>query len=568
MNRKTVFFMILTASAILSPLFAGGRGERTGQASGASATAASASPGQFPLTSAKAELSVLCIKPPYLSDFNENQAARWLEDLTNVHVTYIHLPYENTRAATNLLIAAGEYPDIMMNAGLSTVDAMNYGSQGIFIPINDLIDQQGYWFQEAVKRIPEIPPAMVMPDGNIYGLPNINQAFHTFYNLKAWINEEWLKKLNLSIPTTTDEFYKVLKAFKTRDPNGNGKADEIPLMGYYQSDPRTYPYVFLLNSFVYFVPGSATTATPNAYLAMENGKVSFVANTEDYREGLRYVEKLVREGLLDPASFTQNASQAKQLGTQSVPLIGVFTDFVWWNFVGYNRDTPDRRADYYPALAPLKGPKGVQYSPVRGTGFSLDWAHVTDHARDPILAFRWLEGLYNEEVTRITQFGIKGLYWDDPTPGALGINRKPALHRILQSFPGEGDPARLTNVFLGNRYSDLRLGEQADWSNPATQFEQEPRLYQETMEKYYPYRPAEGKYLPLVLHHTAQESTEVARLQEQINTYTQENLVAFVTGNKSLDRDWAAYVAEFQRLELPRYLQIKQTAYDRQYGKK
>jgi putative aldouronate transport system substrate-binding protein len=567
MNRKSILLVLLLVLVILSPLFAGGRGQQSSVAT--SQTAASAAPGKFPLAGTKAELSVLCTKPPYLSDFNENQAAKWLEGYTNVHVTYIHVPYENTRAATNLLIAAGEYPDIMMNAGLSTVDAMNYGSQGILIPLNDLVNQQGYWFKDAVKQVPEISQAIVMPEGNIYGLPNINQAFHTFYNLKAWINEDWLKKLNLSVPATTDEFYNMLKAFKTRDPNGNGKADEIPMMGYYASDPRTYPYVFLLNSFVYFVPSSATTSTPNAYLAMENGKVTFVANTEDYREGLRYVAKLINEGLLDSASFTQNINQAKQLGTTpDAPHIGVFTDFVWWNFVGYNRDTKDRRADFYPALAPLKGPKGIQYSPVRGTGFNLDWAHITDHAKDPTLAFRWLEALYNEEITKITQFGIKGLYWDDPAPGALGINQKPALHRILKPFPTEGDTGSVRNVFLGNRYSDLRLGEQADWSNPGIQFEQEPKLYRETMDKYYPYRPAEGKYLPLVLHHTTGESTEVSRLQEQINTYTQENLVAFITGNKNLDRDWAAYVAEFQRLELPRYLEIKQTAYNRQYGKK
>ncbi|MDR2482633.1 MAG: extracellular solute-binding protein, partial [Treponema sp.] len=280
-------------------------------------------PGQFPLTSAKAELTVLCRKPPYLSDFNENQVARWLEEKTNVHVTYIHVPSENTRAATNLLIAAGEYPDIMMASGLGTVDAANYGSQGIIIPLNDLIGKQGYWFQEAVKRVPELAAAMVMPDGNIYGLPDINQAFHGFHQLKAWINEDWLEKLNLPVPASTDDFYNVLKAFKTQDPNGNGKADEIPLMGYYSTDFRAQPYSFLLNSFVYFNPGS--------YLGLENGKVTFAANTGDYREGLRYVARLVSEGLLDPVSFTQSLDQAKQLGTNpAAPLIGVLTDFVWW----------------------------------------------------------------------------------------------------------------------------------------------------------------------------------------------------------------------------------------------
>lgn len=31
------------------------------------------------------------------------------------------------------------------------------------------------------------------------------------------------------MPQTTDDLIKVLEAFKTKDPNGNGKADEIPM---------------------------------------------------------------------------------------------------------------------------------------------------------------------------------------------------------------------------------------------------------------------------------------------------------------------------------------------------
>ena len=41
------------------------------------------------------------------------------------------------------------------------------------------------------------------------------------------IRQDWLDKLGLSMPTTVDEWYNVLKAFRA-DPNGNGKADEIP----------------------------------------------------------------------------------------------------------------------------------------------------------------------------------------------------------------------------------------------------------------------------------------------------------------------------------------------------
>ena len=45
-----------------------------------------------------------------------------------------------------------------------------------------------------------------------------------------WYNGTWLDKLNVKeLPKTTDELYDLLTRFKNEDPNGNGKADEIPL---------------------------------------------------------------------------------------------------------------------------------------------------------------------------------------------------------------------------------------------------------------------------------------------------------------------------------------------------
>jgi putative aldouronate transport system substrate-binding protein len=526
-------------------------------------SAATSAPGELPLSTAEVrpELTVLVVKPGYIIDLNKSEAARWYEEYTGVHVKYIHVPYENTRSSTNLLIASGEYPDIILNAGLYGMDALKYGNQGILLPMGDFIEEYGYFFKSAIERIPEIPSAITMPDGNIYGLPNINQAFHTYYTMKVWINEAWLTKLNLEVPTTTEEFYEVLKAFKTRDPNGNGKADEIPMLGYYAPFPRTWPQVFLLNSFVYF--------DPDNFMDMRDGKVRFVANTEEFREGLRYVARLVNEGLIDRASFTQNAEQAKQIGMNpNAQVIGAFSDFVWWNFVGTYPQTADHRSDNYIALAPLKGPQGVRFTPVKSTGYNPDWAHITDNARDPVLAFRWLDAMYSDEATFNIQLGLKGISTDVADEGSLGINHKPAIWKtIKRENPPTEDPYYIPQ-FLGNRYADLRLGEQTDWSDPMTPFSQEPRLYRETEEKYYPYRPREDQYLPLVLHHTIQENDDVSRLNAQLKSYTNESIVAFITGNKSLDRDWDAYVAEFKRLELPLYLQLKQTAYDRQYGKK
>jgi putative aldouronate transport system substrate-binding protein len=555
--KKTLAVLLLVVPAFL-PLFAGGNTQR--QSTGtAAATAVTAAPGQFPLTKTKANLTVLIRKSPSFSDLNDNEATKWYEDYTNVHVTYIHTPYEGTKAATNLLIASGEYPDIIMSSGLDVVDIMNYGTQGIFIPINNLIDQHGYYFKEVEKKIPDIRNTLTMPDGNIYVLPHINEAYHMLYYMKAWINEDWLKKLNLPTPTTTSEFADVLRAFKTRDPTGRGAV--IPMMGYYAGNPRSWPYVFLLNSFVYF--------NPFDFLAMKDGRITFVANSEDFRDGLRYVAGLVNEGLIDRVSFTQNRAQATQIGTDPAgPRIGVLTDFVWFYVVGQTNDTADKRAMNYVALAPLKGPKGVQYTPASSSFIGLDSAVITDHAKDPILAFRWLEGLYSDEASWTTQNGVKGIMSDVADPGSLGINKKPAIWKALLSGSGSDENRYYSPFFNAYNSAELRLGLQTDWSDPLAPYSQEPKLYRETEEKYFPYRPRDGEFVPLVLHHTTAESNILARLSEQINTYVLENITAFITGNKNLDRDWAAYVGEFTRLGLPQYLQIKQTAYDRQYGRR
>jgi len=72
-------------------------------------------------------------------------------------------------------------------------------------------------------------------------------------------------------------------------------------------------------------------------------------------------------------------------------------------------------------------------------------------------------------------------------------------------------------------------------------------------------------YYPLIVHHTAGETVDAGRMSSEIRTYVHENIAAFLTGNRSLDRDWDAYIAGFRQLELSRYLELKQTAYNRQY---
>src|SRR5699024_41996 len=122
-------------------------------------------------------------------------------------------------------------------------------------------------------------------DGNIYSLPVVNECYHCSVPNKFWINKTWLDNLGLEMPTTLDEFYDVLVAFRDQDANGNGDPnDEIPFAGDYKDGWLTNGDRFIMNCFTYYNLDLDTTATSLAdafglYLT-EDGQVTvpFIAD--------------------------------------------------------------------------------------------------------------------------------------------------------------------------------------------------------------------------------------------------------------------------------------------------
>jgi putative aldouronate transport system substrate-binding protein len=512
-------------------------------------------PGEFPITKEKLSFDVVIPDVTYIGDLNKNTFGKWYEEKTNVHINYIEIPDNAIAEKVNILLGSNKLPDMFMS---TAQDVPLYGSRGVFLALNDLIDQYGVETQKVFAENEELPVSIQAIDGNIYALPNINACFHCMHSLRAWINQTWLNELELEYPNTTEEFEEVLKAFKEKDPNGNGKQDEIPMMGAQNAQQQIFP--FLLNSFTYFVDDAY-------YFLNDEKQIEFVANSEEVREGLKWIKSLIDQGLIDPTSLTQTQEQLKQVGTDpNAVLIGVAPAFLWWKAFGMDQETPDQRSRNYVGLSPLEGPNRVRYAPLTGSAVSPNTLVITNACQHPEIAFRWADGLYGEEVTLRSQVGEEGVNWDQPEAGAKGINGEPALYIQKQLTDDALNKlnSRMDNIMLANRTSDFRLAEKANYTDPETQWQVEPRLYNTTADYYVPYA-ADEKLVP-VLAFTEEEDRDRALYQTQINDHVKESIVMFLTGNKDLDQDWDTYVRELENLNLKEYLNILQTAYDRQYN--
>ena len=166
-------------------------------------------------------------------DPNQKLILKRMEKATNVHIDWTN--YQSDFAEKrNLDISSGDLPDAIHNDGASDVELMNWAKQGVIIPVEDLIKDYMPNLKKILDENPQYKAMITAPDGHIYSFPWIEElgegkeSIHSVNDM-AWINVDWLKKLNLPMPQTTDDLVKVLEAFKTQDPNGNGKQDEIPM---------------------------------------------------------------------------------------------------------------------------------------------------------------------------------------------------------------------------------------------------------------------------------------------------------------------------------------------------
>lgn len=487
-----------------------------------------------------------------------NEMTAMIEEKFNVNIEWeIFLEAEQggRRNQQQLMLASGDYPPIFWAAELTNTDQMRYGGQGILTPLNSLIDDRAKSpnVLAAMEHRPYYRPAITTPDGNIYSLPDFSECYHCSVAQKAWINTEWLDALGLDMPETTAELESVLEAFKTGDPNGNGVQDEIPWTGV--GVPYWFSYIgdFLMGAFIY--------NDGQRFLTMKNGRVGFAADKPEWREGLRYMARLFDKGLLDPQGFTQNAEAAQALVNRDPVIVGAFP-------AGHVRIivTGEDTWFKYRAMAPLRGPEGVQFAMHNPSGVREGRFAITDKATRAQADKVWeiVDWSFTLEGNMINLWGLQknsdGVeFWRWAEDGELDLNGGPAaytaLPRLWLNEVRNDDWGTMWYPFWPSDVFNSWSAEQ-DISS-ITGFE---KFLVVESDKQIPYVPDE--LVSTNLYYAEEDNQRVAQAQTEIQSYVRQNMAAFITGQKDIDSDWDAYVRGFEGLGLEDYIALVQESSD------
>jgi len=503
----------------------------------------------YPLTDEPVTFRILCVSNPRVENMETNTFTQWYEEQTNVHLEWEVVPEQEALTSLNVRLASGDYPDIIMGFNLDPALQLLYGSQGVFLALNDFIDQYGVETKQVFEAEPLAREISTAPDGSIYSLAQVAGCFHCQRQRKLWIYQPWLDALGLQMPATTEEFAEVLRAFKEQDPNGNGEADEIPLLGATGgANPLDY---YFMNSFI-FDPGGKR-------LILQEDAVTAIYTTEQWRQGVAYLAGLYAEGLIGSETFTQDQDQLRQVtNAPDAVVVGAVPALAPSAFMDISQEEGARWAGYV-TVPPLEGPDGVRigvYNPYLQfrTGNFL----ITSACEHPDVAFRWADGLYDIETTLRAVEGVPGEHWRWAEEDEIGNNGEPAIWDRMFNY----GQVQNFSWSQSSTYYRPELVHSGQVTDPAeAEFTMEYILYRETRDNYVPYSQPEEWVLP-PLYFTEGQAQQVAELDAAITAYVDETFAFAVTGQLDIEAEWETYLATLEGMGLAQYLQLHQEAYD------
>ena len=498
---------------------------------------------------------------PNVIDWETNKQTLLIEEKFGVDLQFQKLPYDGKERQQKLelmMLAGGdELPDILINPGFDLAALMQYGDQGMIVPLNDYMDDMPY-LDAALEGRKVIPVTkedyirnVTCADGNIYALAYCMMSVNNSVSgCRLMIYQPWLDKLGLEIPNTTEELLNVLRHFRDDDPNGNGLKDEIPLVS--STNMRGQLLKALMNPFIYY---------QDNYVANDNGTLVFNAEQEAWRDGLRFIKQLVDEGLLSTLSFTQDNAQMTALMSNDPQIVGCMG-----RNSASNLPASDPNRENYVLVGALEGPTGLRQQTQVETSYTPRFV-VTKNCKDVALAMKLGDYMSSEEISYISRYGFEGENYVFLTGDEVGESVYASL-----GFTGN---VREINQIWGSVQN-------THWNQMG------PETMDGTLITYsIIYSPTEGKYdhtVPIG-HNIKREldyvNTEnrvgnmIFNLEEQeviteyrstINSAVSAAIADFVTGVRDLDKDWDAYVKSLHDMGLDTYMEAMQSCWTRMLG--
>jgi putative aldouronate transport system substrate-binding protein len=418
----------------------------------------------------------------------------------------------------NAAAAGNTLPDIFM---VRRDPFMNISRVGVIAAVDDLyplMPRRTEIQYDADSR------AFTTIGGKSYGLASPGAIAR---NEGVLIRKDWLDKLGLQIPVTVEDYLNVMKAFTTRDPDGNGRAD-------------TYGYgAFIeINNFEEglgrrFDPFFGAFGVPGTW-SLSRADPGLNVRKPGYFDGLSVIKRMIDEKVIDPNWVSYNKDDFRAAWKQG--RYGIMREqnaafAAENNYAPFDKNFP---AGEWIVIDPPRGPEGLQSVGVYTQAYRI-YAVSTramNAGKGPAIA-KLLEWMSSEEGYFLLGWGEAGVNY------VLGGDGVPTVNGIPDPAKGFTQPdmqpiTQLRNMVYYNSEIEL-LARYPTYRAPTSGKVMSALTVLRDMQSR-PWTPnIGGDALPA-------PNADLKRFYEQ-------GVVEFLTGKRQLTREnWNGWVAEFDKM--------------------
>lgn len=412
-------------------------------------------------------------------------------------------------------------------------DSKPFEDSGQIVAVSDWVQYMPN-FQKQVKEwgMEEDLKQILAADGKYYRLPGMWESVAGGYSfiIRKDIFEAAGVDMSKEAQWTWEDFYSALMKVKEYTGKDNIWSDQFQLGCAMNIAANVYG-VKAGNS----ADGGDWGLQDGMKFDFDKNEFYFADTTEDYKEFLRYFNKVYQEKILDPETFTQDSSQAQAKFFRGDSYVLTANYQILSDIQAQNKMQVDGAELYF--MTTPSGPKGnLKVSSASGrfeNGIVITKNALDDLGEDGFIKMlRFIDWLwYSDEGHELTQWGVEGETYTKDDQGNITLNSDIYYNGF------NPDAKKQLNVEYGFGGGVFAYG--GNVQIQLSKFTESEKEWNERINA----NKTDQKLAPPVLASEMQKE-ELNLIKVPLMDYVNTAALEFITGKRDIDKDWASYVAD------------------------
>lgn len=431
-----------------------------------------------------------------------------------------------------IIMAGGDLPDVLTIFGMDNKEVLKYGAQGV---LEELTQHKAFMpnYAKVLEESEDSKKIAYSEDGKVYGFYNLQMTDTPpalMINDVAGIRNDLLKKHNLAVPTTQEEFYHVAKQLK-------------------QLYPDIYPIVLVeewMNIQATLFSGNHTAE--GRYF---NGEKFAYGPLEDgYKEALMTLNKWYAEGLISPDFIAHTSAEGLASVANGTAFMApnIYPEYssIW------SKQYPDQEWVLIPGLKNSKyGEPWNKYSQQSAAKKLSNGTSIVISSQSKVKedVIKFVDLMYSDKISEVLTWGIEGETFKRKADGT---------RELLPEFVGGESSDKLISIGLpasGRSRAGIFPTPQ-NFSMLWDNFNGKNKIFDgrkvvEDQSSVFARESNIGMVNPNSQAPRVQlsldENEQYANIMTAVNTFAKEEMVKFIMGKRSFD-EWDDYLKKINAI--------------------